>query len=343
MDERVRWGILGTGKIARILATALNDSQDGELVSVGSRDAERAGQFAAEFGSPRCGSYDEVVQDPAVDLVYVGIHHPLHREWAVQAAEAGKHILCEKPMALRHSDAAEIVDAARRNDVFLLEAFAYRCHPQTQLFVNLLRGGRIGELRIVDAVFGYDAGPNPRNYLFDRDLGGGGILDVGCYTSSMAHLVAAAAAGVRVVQATEVQAAGRISRSGVDVSSGATLVFEGGQVLARVACSLEANLESSVRVYGSEGRLTVMSPWLPGRIGTQATVVLERWGSEPQVFDIPVATDVYTSEVDAVNGLVLKGERSPSAMTWEDSLANMATLDRWRSAIGVTYAGDETA
>ena len=114
-------------------------------------------------------------------------------------------------------------------------------------------------------------------------------------------------------------------------------------MLARVACSLEANLESSVRVYGSEGRLTVMSPWLPGRIGTQATVVLERWGSEPQVFDIPVATDVYTSEVDAVNGFVLKGERSPSAMTWEDSLANMATLDRWRSAIGVTYAGDETA
>ena len=245
-------------------------------------------------------------------------------------------------MALRQADAADIVDAARRNDVLLLEAFAYRCHPQTKLLVDLVREGRIGHVRIIDAVFGYDAGPDPTNYLFDRDLGGGGILDVGCYTTSMAHLVAAAGSGASVVQTTQVTAAGRITPSGVDVSSAATLVFEGEQVLARVACSLEANMESMVRIYGSEGRLTVPSPWLPGRIGAEATVVIERSGSECEVIDVPVRPDIYTTEVDVVNECVRNGERSLSVMTWEDSLANMATLDRWRAAIGVRYTGDES-
>jgi predicted dehydrogenase len=267
VDEWLRWGILGTGKIARILANALRESRDGELVAVGSRDAERARAFAEEFGVARHHDYDGVIRDADVDLVYVATHHPSHREWAVRAADAGKHVLCEKPMAITHADAAQIVEAARRNDVFLLEAFAYRCHPQTERLVELLRGGRVGEVRMVDAVFGYDAGPAPTNYLMVRELGGGGILDVGCYTTSMAHLVVAATAGVPFVEASEVAAAGRIGPTGVDHSAAATLVFEGG-ALARVACSIEANLDSSVRIYGSEGRITVPSPRLPGRIGT---------------------------------------------------------------------------
>jgi predicted dehydrogenase len=342
VDQKLRWGILGTGKIARILANALGESRDGELVAVGSRDVERARAFAEEFGVDRHHDYDGVVDDADVDLVYVATHHPSHREWAVRAADAGKHVLCEKPMAVHHADAAQVVEAARRNDVFLLEAFAYRCHPQTERLVGLLREGRIGEVRMIDAVFGYDAGPAPTNYLMARELAGGGILDVGCYTTSMAHLVAAAAAGLPFVEAGEVAAAGRIGPTGVDHSAAATLVFEGG-ALARVACSIQANLDSSVRIYGSGGRITVPSPWLPGRIGTEATIVVEGPGAEREVIDVPLEAGVYTIEVDAVNDFVRKGERSPAAMTWEDSLANMRTLDRWRSAIGLRYEGEPGA
>lgn len=340
MNDKVRWGILGTGKIARIVATALAESEDGELVAVGSRDAERASALAAEFGAPRAGVYEEVLGDASVDLVYVATHHPSHREWAVAAADAGKHLLCEKPLAVTYADAERIVEAARRNDVFLLEAFAYRCHPQTFRLVDLLREGAIGEVRMIDAVFGYDAGPEPTNYLMVHELAGGGILDVGCYTTSMSHLIAAAAKGQAVAPAVDVAAAGRIGPTGVDHSTAATLTFEGGLV-ARVACSIQANLDSSVQIYGSAGRITVPSPWLPGRIGTEARILVERWGAESETIDVPLEADVYTVEVDAVNTFVRKGERSPSAMTWDESLANMRTLDRWRAAIGLRYRDDE--
>jgi predicted dehydrogenase len=339
MDQKVRWGILGTGKIARILATAVGESRDGVVVAVGSRDAGRAAAFASELGVPRHGDYGDVLSDPEVDVVYVATHHPTHRAWAVAAADAGKHVFCEKPMAVTHADAVQIVEAARRNDVFLLEAFAYRCHPQTHRLEELLREGRIGEVRMVDAVFGYDAGPEPTNYLLKHELAGGSILDVGCYTTSMSHLVVAAAGGVAVAEATGVTAGGRIGPTGVDLSTAATLAFEGG-VLARVACSIQANLDSSLRIYGSEGSIHVASPWLPGRIGSEATIVVQRWGSETDVLDIPLEADVYTIEADAVNGFIGRGERTTDAMPWEESLANMRTLDRWRAAIGLRYADD---
>jgi predicted dehydrogenase len=341
MAARLRWGIVGTGKIARIVAHAIAESGDCVLVAVGSRHGERAEAFAREFDVSRShASYDGAVEDEGVDLVYVATHHPGHREWAVRAAEAGKHVLCEKPIAVNAADASTIVEAARTNGVFLMEAFAYRCHPQTRELTRLLRDGAIGEIRLVDAVFGYDAGPKPENYLLVRELAGGGILDVGCYTTSMAHLVAAAATGEAAVETVDVAAAARMGPTGVDLSSSATLVFQGGP-LARVACSIEADLESSVRIYGSEGSLTVRSPWLPGRIGSTAEIVMRRRGSEPAVVAAPLERDVYTMEVDAVNGLVRAGERSPSVMPWEESLANMRTLDRWRGAIGLWYEGDE--
>ena len=336
MGRAVRWGILGTGKIARILAGAVAASDGGELVSVGSRDGARSASFAAEFGVARHHSrYEGVVEDDEVDLVYVATHHPLHRRWAVGSADAGKHVLCEKPLAVHHTDAAEIVQAARRNDVFLLEAFAYRTHPQTARVVELLRSGAIGQPRYVDAVFGYDAGPNPDNYLLRPELAGGGVLDVGCYTTSMAHLVAAAWAG-SVVEAADVAGAATFDESGVDLTTAVTVVFDSG-LIARLACSIQANLDSSVRIVGSEGRMTIPSPWLPGRIGTGARIVLETRGAEAHVIDVPSSGDIYAVEVDAVHALVHAGERNPSVMTWDESLANMRTLDRWRDAIGLRY------
>lgn len=341
MGDTIRWGILGTGKIARILARAVTESTTGELVAVGSRSPERAREFASEFRARRhYGEYQGVIGDSDVDLVYVATNHPTHRDWAARAADAGKHLLCEKPLAVQHADAETIVDAARRNGVFLMEAFAYRCHPQTQRLVEILRSGLIGEIRMVDAVFGYDAGPRPTNYLLVRELGGGSILDVGCYTTSMSHLIARVATGGHVAEAVHVTGAAHIgAATGVDHYAAATLSFDGG-VLARVASSVQVDLESSVRIYGSEGRITVPSPWLPGRIGSRAEIVLEPAGAEPEVIEIELGADVYTIEVDVVGAFVREGELSPALMSWEESLANMRTLDRWRASIGLTYEED---
>jgi predicted dehydrogenase len=196
--------------------------------------------------------------------------------------------------------------------------------------------GTIGDLRMIDAAFGYDAGPAPANYLLSPELAGGSILDVGCYTTSMAHLIVAAADGVPVAETTHVAGGAFIGPTGVDQSAAATLGF--GPVLARVACSIQANLDGAVRIVGSEGRITVSSPWLPGRIGPDATIVLERWGADPQWIDVSNHRDVYTVEVDAVNDAIRKGERSTTMISWDDSLANMRTLDRWRRSVGLRYA-----
>ncbi len=342
MADTMRWGILGTGKIARVLADAIGRSHGGALVTVGSRTVDRAEAFAAELEVPRHGTYEEVIADADVDVVYVASHHPAHRSLAVAAAGAGRHVLCEKPMAVTEADAAAIVEAARVNDVFLLEAFAYRAHPQTHRLVELLQEGRIGELRMIDVTFGYDAGATPKNYLFDHELAGGGILDVGCYTTSMSHLIVAAATGAPVAEPVDVSGSADIGPTGVDLSAAATLAFEGG-ILARLACSIRANLASTVSIVGSDGRITVPSPWLPGRIGTEATIVVERWGAEPESIDVPLDADVYTVEVDAVHAAIRAGKRSAAIMPWEDSLANMRTLDRWRAAVGLRFADDESS
>ena len=338
----LRWGILGTGKIARLVAGALAGSDAGELVAVGSRSPERSNAFAEAFslrGSH--GGYEAVIEDPDVEVVYVATYHPDHREWAILAAEAGKHLLCEKPLALTRADADAVVEAARRNDVFLLEAFAYRCHPQTRRLLELLRSGAIGEVRVVDAAFGYDAGPNPGNYLLVHELAGGSILDVGCYPTSMAHLVARTALG-SVTEPADVFGVAELGPTGVDHYASAVLRFDGG-VMARVASSIRVDIESSLRVFGSRGQITVPSPWLPRRIGGRAEIVVQRAGSQAEVERVEPDGDEYRIEVDAVADMVRGGERSPAVMPWEESLANMATLDRWRASAGVRYEQDEVA
>jgi predicted dehydrogenase len=338
----LRWGIAGTGKIARTLADAIAATPGGELVAVGSRDVVRASAFADQFGASKHGTYDEVLGAEDVDVIYVAAEHPMHRSLAVAAADGGKHVLCEKPLAVNARDAAAIVAAARRSDVLLVEAFAYRSHPQTARLLDLLRSGRIGGVRSIDATFGYDAGRSTKNYLFSHELAGGGILDVGCYPTSMSHLVAATMAGSPAVDAIEVTAAGDIGAEGVDLSASATLNFP-GDVVARVGTAIDANLPNVVVIEGELGRIRVVSPWLPGRIGTKALIQVEPSEGEVEVIEVSLAADLYTIEVDAVQAAIDRGERSTAMMPWEDSLANMRTLDRWRAAIGLRFPDDDAA
>ncbi len=335
------WGILGTGKIARIMAQALRDSASGRLVAVASRTASRAERFASEFGAAHYAGYASLIGDPDVEIVYVATHHPGHRDWAVAAAEAGKHVLCEKPLAVTAESAAEIIEAARRNGVFLMEAFAYLCHPQTSRLAEIIRAGVIGKVRMVDASFGYDAGPEPGNYLLVRALGGGSILDVGCYATSMAHLIAAAGSGTAPVASLDVAGVARLGKAtGVDHYAAAVLAFPGG-IVARVASAIQVNLDSSLRIYGSAGAITVPSPWLPGRGGAPSAIIIDRAGASREEIRIDPGADLYVLEADTVSHLVREGNRAHPLMQWGDSLANLRTLDRWRDSVGLAYEADD--
>ena len=341
MEQRCRWGIVGTGKIAAIMARALRDSATGQLVAVASRSEDRARRFASHAGIDRhYASYEALIADPGVEIIYVATHHTTHHACATAAADAGKHVLCEKPLAMNATLAADIVAAISRNGVFLMEAFAYRCHPQTERLVQIIRDGDIGQVRMVDAAFGYDAGAAPGNYLLARDLGGGSILDVGCYPTSMAHVIAATACGGETADSTDVAGAGHIGPStGVDHYAAAVLGYPCGMI-ARVASAVQVNLESTLRIYGTQGTVTVPSPWLPGRIGPPV-IIVNRYGSGPKKIPVEAGADLYVLEADAVGRLVREGRTSHPLMSWDESLANMATIDRWRAAIGLSYPDDE--
>ncbi|MDH7571262.1 MAG: Gfo/Idh/MocA family oxidoreductase, partial [Armatimonadota bacterium] len=162
MSRKLKWGILSTGRIAGVFAKGLAASTTGELVAVGSRNQASADRFGEEFGLSRCyGSYEALLADPEVEAVYIAVPHPFHAEWAIKAADAGKHILCEKPLTLNYPEAMAVVEAAVRNDVFLMEAFMYRCTPQTAKLVELIREKAIGEVRLIQANFAFHGGWQP--------------------------------------------------------------------------------------------------------------------------------------------------------------------------------------
>src|SRR5450755_2407696 len=194
--SKLRWGIIGTGTIAHKFARGVLRSETGELAAVASRTDAKAREFAQLYQMPRAyGSYEALLADPDVDVVYIATPHPRHREWTLRAAQAKKHILCEKPLGVHHDEAVEMLQAVWENSVFFMEAYMYRCHPQTTRMLELIRSGAIGEVRSITARFSFRATYDLESRLFSRSLGGGGILDVGGYCTSMARLIAGAMEG----------------------------------------------------------------------------------------------------------------------------------------------------
>ncbi|GAA2759188.1 aldo/keto reductase [Actinopolymorpha rutila] len=336
-DGKLGWGILGPGNIARRFAGDLPASSTGVLVAVGSRDLDKAKAFAAEFGGARgYGSYDELLADDEVDAVYISTPHPQHAQWAIRAAEAGKHILCEKPLTVNHAETMAVIEAAREHDVFLMEAFMYRCVPQTAALLDLLRGGAIGKVHQIEASFAFGGSPNPGSRLWDPELAGGGILDVGGYPVTMARLIAGVATGEPFAEPTSVSAVGRVGETGVDEWAAASLTFPGG-VSAHVVTGIRKSAENVVRVVGSEGYLVVPNPWLPARDGSSAGIEVHRIGEDDRHVEVETVP-LYAAEADTVAAHL--ADRQAPAMTWADSLGTAATLDAWRAAIGLEYPAE---
>lgn len=338
--QTVGWGILGPGGIAGRFAGDLPSSRTGKLVAVGSREPERAESFARKYGGAKAyGSYADLLADPEVQAVYIATPHPFHARWAIEAMGAGKHVLCEKPITVNHADAMAVIEAAREHGAFCMEAYMYRCHPQTARLIELIRSGAIGEVHQIQASFAFGAGGDPTHRLFRQDLAGGGILDVGGYPVSMARLLAGAARGEPFADPDSVDGVGHLGTGNrVDEWALATLGFAGSDerpaISAQVATGVRMKAENAVRVFGSEGYLVVADPWLPGRDGGSPAIEVHRLGADPEVIETG-GDPLYALEADEVAAHLSAGEAP--AMSWDDTLGNMTTLDRWRASIGLEY------
>ncbi|HJP90176.1 MAG TPA: Gfo/Idh/MocA family oxidoreductase [Candidatus Limnocylindrales bacterium] len=323
--RKLRWGVLSTADIGRkkwIPGVRRAPEQRGAVVAIASRDAAVARQVADALEIPRAhGSYEALLADPEVDAVYIPLPNHLHLEWTIAAARAGKHVLCEKPLALSSADAERMVAAADAAGVKLMEAFMYRLHPSWQAVRRLVTSGRIGRLQSVQSWFSY-WNDDPANIRNRADAGGGALMDIGCYSINLSRLLFDAEP-VRV-EASIV----RDPEMGIDVVTSAFLVFPGGGT-ATFTCSTRAETDQRVHIYGTDGRISVGIPFnIPPDLETHVFVTQ---GGDPPVaphtetLTFPVA-DPYGVEADAFAAAILDGTPLPTP-AW-DGVANMRVIEQ---------------
>jgi predicted dehydrogenase len=342
MTAKLNWGIMTTGWIARKFATDLAQSRTGRLVAVGARKLADAEKFAADFGGARAhGSYEALLADPEVTAVYIGTPHPWHAEWAIRAAEAGKHILCEKPLTLRRTDTERVIAAAKKHNVLLMEAFMYRLHPQTRKLVELVRSGAIGELRLIRASFSVVCIFDPEHRMFKKALGGGAILDLGCYPVSFSRHIAGAAQGRVFAEPVEFKATGRVHpQCGTDEFAAAVAKYP-GNIVAELSCGSTFLNDHSAQIYGTKGWIDVPNPFTPGLLGQVEKIIVHRnGGAAPETVDIASpGVGLYAFEADAVAEALARGACEVPEAPWADSIGTAGMLDQWLAAAGVDYAG----
>ncbi len=338
---KIKWGILGAGAIAKAFAHAVTQTSDNQLFAIGSRTNEKAAEFAKQWKLPKAyGSYEELLNDSELNAIYVCTPHPLHAKWALEALKAGKHVLCEKPFTLNYPEADYIFSIAREKRLFVMEAFMYRCHPQTAKLVELIKEKHIGEIRLIQASFGFQAAFNPNSRLFNNELAGGGVMDVGCYTVSAARLIAGAALGKPCAEPISVSGVARFAETGVDEWAAAVMKFENG-IIAELSTAVSLRLENNIKIFGSEGKIIVPNPWCADRSNPQAgKIIIHRYNNpQPEEIIVEANKTSFAYEIDLFAEAVASGSMQPKypAMNDEDSLGNMLALDKWRRSMGLIY------
>jgi predicted dehydrogenase len=324
MKDKIRWGILSTGWIAKKFAQGLSVLPDAEIMAVGSRTQETADAFGDAFGVPhRHASYEALVADPDVDVVYIGTPHPFHKDNAILSLEAGKAVLLEKPFTINAAEAEEVIALARKKGLFLMEAMWARTIPIIVKLREMLAESVIGEVRMLTADLGFRREPDPKSRLFDPELGGGALLDVGIYPISFASMV--------LGTPTRIASMATMGRTGVDELAGVVLGYDGGQ-LAILHTGLRADTAVEATVMGTKGRIRVHSPWF---YGTALTLSIE--GRDDEVISLPYEGNGYNFEAAEVMRCLREGKLESAVMPLDETLALMQTLDAIRAQWGFKY------
>jgi predicted dehydrogenase len=323
----VRWGILSTGAMARLFAEGLARLERAELVAVGSRTREAAIRFGEAYGVPRRhASYRALVEDPEVDVVYVATPHAFHHRDTLMSLAAGKAVLCEKAFALNAPQAREMVAEARRRKLFLMEAMWNRFNPVVKRMHGLVEDGAIGEPRMLVADFGLGASFDPANRLFDPALGGGALLDLGVYPVALASLLFGPPASL----ATQAH----LGLTGVDERAGMVFRYQ-DEKLAVLHTSLREKTPSEATLFGTEGKIHLQGP-----IFRPTALRLTRPAEEDELFQPVMEGNGYDLEAAEVMRCLAAGKTESSAMTLDETISIMETLDALRAAWGMRYPGE---
>lgn len=326
MSGKIRWGILGPGGIAHKFADALKAIPDAEIIAVGSRDLQRANAFADTFDVPhRHGSYVELANDLEVDAVYVATPHPFHKACAMLCLEAGKAVLCEKPLTVDAKQAEEMIACARKHKQFLMEAMWTRFIPVMVKVREWLADGVIGEPRMLTADFGNRVeltAENMKGRLFALELAGGAMLDIGVYTVSLASMVFGAP--------TKITSLAHIGETGVDEQAAVLLSYDAGQI-ASLSCAITTRTSQDARIFGTKGAIHIPN------FSRATSATLEALGKEPVQIEIPFTGNGFEYQVFEVINCLRAGKLESDVMPLDESLSIIKTMDVARAEWGLEY------
>jgi len=322
--KTIRWGILGTGMIAKKFADGLSVLEDAELIAVGSRTVTTAVAFAEAFGIPQPhGSYEALAQNPEVDVIYVATPHVFHMENSLTCLENGKAILCEKPFTINKNQAQTVFSTAQKNNLFVMEAMWSYFLPAMEMVRKLIHDGIIGDVRMISADFGFRTTLDPESRLFDPALGGGALLDVGIYPLALAQMIFGAP--------SHIASLAHIGTTAVDEQAGIILGYDNGE-LAVLHTAVQTETPQEAIIMGTEGRIKLHHPWW-----VPAKITLSQPGMANQIMDLPYEGNGYNYEATAVMECLREGRTEHPLMPWSATLALQETMDTIRSQWGLRY------
>ena len=339
--KQVKWGIIGLGGIASKFADGFQFTKNARLFAISSKNENKLLEFKNKFQIDEnyCFSnYDSLLECKDLDIVYIALPHSFHHEWVIKSIERGKNILVEKPATVNFSQMENIKNNLKNKNIFFSEAFMYRYHPQIPKIVDLLKNKIIGNLISMESFFGFNAltkrkifgikfkkKPNKYNRLFSKELGGGAILDIGCYPVSFSIFVASLISKIDFNRIEVLNKKKEIGPTGVDMDSFAELNF-GNNFKSKVSASLIKDLGKKTKIIGTKGELIIEDTWSPTNIS-----LINVTGENKETIKIKCHNNVYAYEIDTLSTCILENKKEPNfpGMTINETLENMRILDKW--------------
>ncbi|MEO2020931.1 MAG: Gfo/Idh/MocA family oxidoreductase [Pirellulaceae bacterium] len=317
MSKPLRWGILGTGNIAAKFAAQLNATDHGQLVATGSRTLANADAFAGQHGGQGHGSYEQLVADPQVEAIYNSLPNSLHASWSIAGMQAGKHVLCEKPLAATTAEIEQMFATADATGMKLMEAFMYRQHPVVKQVLQELQDGMIGKIKIIRSHFTYQRPDSAADIRYQPALGGGGLLDVGCYCLNFMRAIAGC-------EPHDMQAQAHLHETGVDDYAVGILNFP-NDILGIFSCGMTVQADRTTTVAGSDGYLQINAPWFSD--GSYQVIR----GEETEQRQVGQSELLYALEAEHF-GQVIREQATP-LISLQDSLGNARVLETLQQQI----------